>query len=363
MKHIVARRSPHRAAAPSNSQHFSQAPACHWYDNGGDRHVAAYLSERDISRFDPKAPPPKTPGFWAIVDANRAPEDAELADVLDRLGNPAATTLIRVQNQASGDFETWIKDRKNRRQIPHRFEQCGYVPVRNDAAADGLWRINDKRQVVYAKSSLTLRDQLAEARKLAGITVSDAAPEADHGAVEGAPAGASVAFLITKAMKQRLRSRGLSDEQISNLTPQEAHDILNGKADTVVIEADPIHPCAQCGANNGDVYRIRGPNQTEAPLRRLLLQTAMSREDPMSDHRCLDCDRVMTWAERRSQFGRAIRAGLPPDEAKALAMPEMHHAGAARPQPARPGAKACPSVSSVMSVVGWIQLFPLSRAR
>src|SRR6516162_10953850 len=89
VKHIVARRSPHRAAAPSNSQHFSQAPACHWYDNGGDRHVAAYLSERDISRFDPKAPPPKTPGFWAIVDANRAPEDAELADVLDRLGNHA----------------------------------------------------------------------------------------------------------------------------------------------------------------------------------------------------------------------------------------------------------------------------------
>ena len=46
-------------------------------------------SNLDISSFDPKAPPPKTPAFWAIVDASRVPEDAELADVLDRLGNPA----------------------------------------------------------------------------------------------------------------------------------------------------------------------------------------------------------------------------------------------------------------------------------
>jgi hypothetical protein len=137
-----------------------------WYDRGGDRHVAAYLAERDLSQFDPKAPPPKTPAFWDIVDANRAPEDAELADVVDRLRNPDATTLIRVQNEATGDFETWIRDRKNRRQIPYRFEQCGYVPVRNDAAQSGLWVINNTRQVVYAKASLSLRERLAAARKL-----------------------------------------------------------------------------------------------------------------------------------------------------------------------------------------------------
>lgn len=32
-----------------------------WYENGGDRHVAAYLAQLDISTFDPKAPRPKTP--------------------------------------------------------------------------------------------------------------------------------------------------------------------------------------------------------------------------------------------------------------------------------------------------------------
>jgi hypothetical protein len=139
-----------------------------WYEGGGYSNVAAYLAGLDLSDFDPKAPPPKTAAFWDIVDASRAPEDAELADVLDLLGNPGATTLARVQSKASGDFEDWVRDRRNRRQLPFRFERCGYVPVRNDAADSGLWTINKVRQVVYAKSSLSLRDRLAEAKKLVG---------------------------------------------------------------------------------------------------------------------------------------------------------------------------------------------------
>lgn len=146
-----------------------------WYDNGGDRHVAAYLASIDLSAFNPKAPPPKTEAFWAIVDANRAPEDAELADVLDILGNPHAVTLVRIQAAATGDFEGWLRERKNRRQIPHRFEQCGYVPVRNDARGDRLWVINSKRQVVYARADLALRERLLAAMELTGTVVSTAA--------------------------------------------------------------------------------------------------------------------------------------------------------------------------------------------
>jgi Family of unknown function (DUF5906) len=137
-----------------------------WYAHNGHHHVAAYLAQLDISTFDAKAPPPKTAAFWDIVDANRAPEDAELADVLDDLGNPDATTLRRLQNAATGDFQEWLRDRKNRRAIPHRMEKCSYVPVRNEDADDGLWKINDRRQVVYAKAALSLRDRIAAAQKL-----------------------------------------------------------------------------------------------------------------------------------------------------------------------------------------------------
>jgi hypothetical protein len=131
----------------------------HWYENGGIEHVAAFLDKLDISKFDAKAPPPKTAAFWDIVDANQAPEDAELADVLDRLQNPDAVTIQQISNEATGEFGIWIAERKNRRAIPHRMEKCGYVKVRNSSVKDGLWVINGSRQVIYAKSELSISDR------------------------------------------------------------------------------------------------------------------------------------------------------------------------------------------------------------
>jgi len=138
-----------------------------WYESGGFSHVAAYLAEVDLSDFNPKAPPRKTPAFWRIVDANRPPEDAELADVLDELGQPAAVTLIQLVAKAQGGLEDWLLDRKNRRAIPHRLERCGYVQVRNDAADDGLFKIKKKRQVVYGRTDLSVRDRHAAVTQLA----------------------------------------------------------------------------------------------------------------------------------------------------------------------------------------------------
>jgi hypothetical protein len=137
-----------------------------WYAREGNRHVAAYLASLDLTTFNPKAPPPKTAAFWEIVDANQAPENAELADVLDAMGNPDATTLIRIASHAEASLGDWLKDRKNSRRVPHRLEQCGLVRVRNDLAADGLWVINRKRQVIYAKKALSIRDRIAAATHL-----------------------------------------------------------------------------------------------------------------------------------------------------------------------------------------------------
>jgi Family of unknown function (DUF5906) len=137
-----------------------------WYANSGIEHVAAYLAAIDLSDFDAKAPPPKTPAFWDIVDASRAPEDAELADALDAMNRPKAVTISHLATMADAEFGIWIRDRKNRRAIPHRLEKCGYVPIRNDAADDGLWRIGLKRQAVYARADLSIKDRLLAASDL-----------------------------------------------------------------------------------------------------------------------------------------------------------------------------------------------------
>ena len=59
----------------------------------------------------------------------------------------------------------WLKDPRNRRQIPHRLEAAGYVPVRNDADKhDGQWKVGGKRQTIYARRELSLRDRYLAAR-------------------------------------------------------------------------------------------------------------------------------------------------------------------------------------------------------
>jgi hypothetical protein len=71
----------------------------------------------DISDFNPKAPPRKTEAFWEIVNASRAPEDAELADAIDHLSSPDVVTIDMIGAAADAETAMWIRDRKNRRII------------------------------------------------------------------------------------------------------------------------------------------------------------------------------------------------------------------------------------------------------
>jgi hypothetical protein len=137
-----------------------------WYDHGGAAHVMAFLMQLNPAKFNAKAPPPKTDAFWAIVNANRPLEDAKLADVLDKMKSPPAITLSWLRSNADGDFQKWPSDPKNSRAIPHRLETCGYVQVHNSDSERGYWTIDSRRQVVYAKATLPLNEQLAAAEAL-----------------------------------------------------------------------------------------------------------------------------------------------------------------------------------------------------
>jgi len=140
-----------------------------WYAAGGIANVAAWLRKVDLSAFDAKAPPPKTAAWHDIVAANRAPEDAEMADAIEALGTPEALTISQLANATnSASFRDFLTDRRNARQIPHRLEAAGYVAVRNECAHDGLWKVSGRRQVVYASKALAARDRVAAASSLVG---------------------------------------------------------------------------------------------------------------------------------------------------------------------------------------------------
>jgi hypothetical protein len=139
-----------------------------WYAAGGIGHVAAYLANYDLSTFNPKTAPPHTRAFWEIVDAGRAPENAELADIIEGLNRPDVLTISRIAGRAHDDFADWLRDRRNSRRIPHRLEDCQYVAVRNPDAEDGLWRVDGKRQAIYGKTSLSHHKRLEAAYDATG---------------------------------------------------------------------------------------------------------------------------------------------------------------------------------------------------
>jgi hypothetical protein len=139
-----------------------------WYHGeGGIENVAAYLKTRDLSGFDPKKPPRKTPAFWAMVDNSRAPEEVELSDVLEELKLPGAVTIEQIVAAAKmSPIGTWLRDRKNARSIPHKLERCGYIALRNDSSKDGRWKVGGKNMAIYVRKVLSGQAQYAAAAKL-----------------------------------------------------------------------------------------------------------------------------------------------------------------------------------------------------
>ena len=142
-----------------------------WQEAGGADDVVAYLTAYDLSQFNPKAPPKKTAAFWRMVGAGTPPEVAEISDVIDAMGRletppaindrgkpcgPGALTLdtLRAAASTTHELHEWLRDRKNRRTLPHRLASCGYLPVAGPAES-GLWTINNKRQTVYGRLDLT----------------------------------------------------------------------------------------------------------------------------------------------------------------------------------------------------------------
>jgi hypothetical protein len=80
---------------------------------------------------------------------------------------PEVVTIDMIASIADAETALWIRDRKNRRIIPHRLENCGYEPVRNDdAKSDGHWKIAGKRQAVYARNDLSTKERLTAVRRL-----------------------------------------------------------------------------------------------------------------------------------------------------------------------------------------------------
>lgn len=146
-----------------------------WYDRGGDRHVMAYLRHYDISAFRPKAPPPQTDAFHAIVNANTASDDDDVADALEELGRPNVVSWDSIEQAANPTLARLMEDKdRYKKRLGHRLESQGYVAIVNPDRRDGAWDYKAplfgakdpvrRRIRLYGKASFSTREIIPLAR-------------------------------------------------------------------------------------------------------------------------------------------------------------------------------------------------------
>ncbi len=147
-----------------------------WYlSGGGFTHVAAYLHQHDLRKFNPKAPPKKTEAFLDIVEAGLPQEDADFDEALNILERPAVVTIAMIAAATpSRSFMLWLDERKNHRTFAHRLETCGYVAVRNPAGSYNRWQYRASKggksqkfeTAFYARKELSVGQQIGAVKAL-----------------------------------------------------------------------------------------------------------------------------------------------------------------------------------------------------
>lgn len=97
-----------------------------WIAAEGAGHVAAWLRARDVSAFNPKAPPVRTTGWAAVAGSWEAPDDG-VARAIERLGRPAVIFGQELVDGAFDDREEMAGMMKSPRKLAHRMQRDGYL--------------------------------------------------------------------------------------------------------------------------------------------------------------------------------------------------------------------------------------------
>jgi hypothetical protein len=117
-----------------------------WFYDDGASHIAAYLHEHDISKFNASNGQRKTDAHKTVV-AGGMHGDQWLDDILDDMSYPKAvrSDWIITKAIANGEKEGDVK-----RKLVNSMGRSGYAMHRSERK-DGRWKINSKIATVYTK--------------------------------------------------------------------------------------------------------------------------------------------------------------------------------------------------------------------
>ncbi len=130
-----------------------------WYDVGGYEIIMGFLGARDLSRFNPKAPPVQTDAFLRIVEGYRPSEEGEIETAIEALKMPVVLTWGDVVDKIPYPASEHYDDRKIRKQIPGWLKMCGYRLLMNPGEKKrGRWLIAGAQVAVYVSRRFTDRE-------------------------------------------------------------------------------------------------------------------------------------------------------------------------------------------------------------
>lgn len=126
-----------------------------WFANGGAPHIAAFLHERDLSKFSASTGQRKTNAHRNVV-MEGLNCDNWIDDILDSLGNPEMVRSDLILNMA---VEAGENELKVRRKISRAMGRLNYEIIRNPEEKTGRWKTKGKRFTVFGKKGVSIKHE------------------------------------------------------------------------------------------------------------------------------------------------------------------------------------------------------------
>lgn len=127
-----------------------------WFGLGGSSHVAAFLTERDLSKWSATNGQRKTEAHMNVVLAGLTSEHW-LLDAMQVLGDPEVVRADVIANIVERDG--MLSRPEIAKRLPTAMTRMGYYAVRNPDRSDGRWSFEEgKKTVVFAKNGVMLKD-------------------------------------------------------------------------------------------------------------------------------------------------------------------------------------------------------------
>lgn len=125
--------------------------------------VAAWLRERDLSAFAPKAQVAKTAGWQQVAGSWSTPDDGVTA-ALEALGRPDAFFATELLHNAFDAHEEIAGMIKSPRKLSHRMQQEGYL-ARNAPTGD-RWVFSAKGHTFRSRLAFVKQDVLSDSERV-----------------------------------------------------------------------------------------------------------------------------------------------------------------------------------------------------